>query len=286
VKVGVLASGNLGFQMLSKILPIHDVKFVLTDRNSQVIMTLCKANEIPYFTGNPRNGRGHAFVESIEVDVIVSINYLYMIEKDIIHHSNWLTFNVHGSLLPKYRGRTPHVWAIINNEKVTGITAHIIDEGCDTGAIISQIEVPIGLDETGAEILSKFELKYFDIILDVFKKISSGNTELVKQDEQRATYFGKRTPKDGRINWNWQKERIYNWVRAQAFPYPGAYTYVNNQQLIIDKVEECSHGYRWDTKNGTVLAVNPYIVVKTANGALQIEKSRLKVIVKTGDILI
>ena len=72
----------------------------------------------------------------------------------------------------------------------------------------------------------------------VFKKLNSGKLELIKQDEQLSTYFGKRTPEDGRINWNWQKHRISNWIRAQAYPYPGAFSYVNNQKLIIDKVDD------------------------------------------------
>ena len=188
--------------------------------------------------------------------------------------------------MPKYRGRTPHVWSIINNEKETGITAHVIDEGCDTGDIISQIKIPINEIETGSEILNKFKLEYYNLLLDVFKKLNSGKLELIKQDEQLSTYFGKRAPEDGRINWNWQKERIINWVRAQAHPYPGAFSYVNNQKLIIDKVEVCSFGYRFDTKNGTILAITPDIVVKTSNGALKIKISRQKIKTRKGDIFI
>ena len=269
MKLGILTSGNLGKDTLEKIILNFNVVFVLTDSNSQGILSLCEENKIPYFKGNPRNSKGYDFIKKIEVDIIVSINYLFLIEKDIIQHSKQLTFNIHGSLLPKYRGRTPHVWSIINNEKETGITAHVIDEGCDTGDIISQIKIPINEIETGAEILNKFKLEYYNLILGIFKKLNSGKLELIKQDEQLATYFGKRIPEDGRINWNWQKDRIKNWVRAQAYPYPGAFSYVNNQKLIIDKVKDCSYGFRFDTENGTILALTPNIVVKTPNGALR-----------------
>ena len=286
MKLGILSSGNLGKDTLEKIILNFNVVFVLTDSNSQGILSLCEENKIPYFKGNPRNSKGYDFIKKIEVDIIVSINYLFLIEKDIIQHSKQLTFNIHGSLLSKYRGRTPHVWSIINNEKETGITAHVIDEGCDTGDIISQIKIPINEIETGAEILNKFKLEYYNLILGIFKKLNSGKLELIKQDEQLATYFGKRTPEDGRINWNWQKDRIKNWVRAQAYPYPGAFSYVNNQKLIIDKVKDCSYGFRFDTENGTVLALTPNIVVKTTNGALEIKKSRQKLTIEIGDILI
>ena len=141
MKLGILSSGNLGKDTLEKIILNFTVVFVLTDSNSHGVLSLCKENKIPCFKGNPRNGIGYDFIKKIEVDIIVSINYLFLIEKDIIQHSKQLTFNIHGSLLPKYRGRSPHVWAIINNEKVTGITAHVIDEGCDTGDIISQIKI-------------------------------------------------------------------------------------------------------------------------------------------------
>lgn len=286
MKLGILSSGNLGKDTLEKVVINFNVVFVLTDSSSQDILSLCEENKIPCFKGNPRNGVGYDFIKKIEVDIIVSINYLFLIEKDIIQHSKQLTFNIHGSLLPKYRGRTPHVWSIINNERETGITAHVIDEGCDSGDIISQIKIPINKAETGAEILNKFKLEYYNLILDVFKKLHSGKLELIKQDEQLATYFGKRNPEDGRINWNWQKDRISNWVRAQAYPYPGAFSYVNNQKLIIDKVEDCSYGFQFDTKNGTILALTPNIVVKTTNGALEIKKSRQKLSLKIGDILI
>ena len=286
MKLGILSSGNLGKDTLEKIILDFNVVFVLTDSNSQDILSLCEENKIPYFKGNPRNSKGYDFIEKIEADIIVSINYLFLIEKDIISHSKQLTFNIHGSLLPKYRGRTPHVWSIINNEKETGITAHVIDEGCDTGDIISQIKIPINEIETGAEILNKFSLEYYNLILEVFKKLNSGKLGLVKQQEQLATYFGKRTPEDGRINWNWQKDRITNWVRAQAYPYPGAFSYVNSQKLIIDKVSDSSQGFRSDTANGAIIALTPNIVVKTTNGALEINKSRQEVTISIGDILI
>lgn len=286
MKLGILSSGNLGKDTLEKIILNFNVVFVLTDSNSKGILSLCEKNKIPHFKGNPRNSKGYDFIKNIEVDIIVSINYLFLIEKDIIQHSKQLTFNIHGSLLPKYRGRTPHVWSIINNEKETGITAHVIDEGCDTGDIISQIKIPINEIETGAEILNKFKLEYYNLILGIFKQLNSGKLELIKQDEQLATYFGKRTPEDGRINWNWQKDRIKNWVRAQAYPYPGAFSYVNNQKLIIDKVKDCSYGFRFDTENGTILALTPNIIVKTPNGALEVKKSRRKLKIEIGDILI
>jgi methionyl-tRNA formyltransferase len=281
--IGVLTSGDLGKDTLEKIIFNFNVAFVLTDNNSPGILKICEYNKIPFFKGNPRKGLGYNLIKNIEVDVIVSVNYLFLIEKDIIQHPKKLIFNIHGSLLPKYRGRTPHVWAIINNEKETGITAHIIDEKCDTGDIISQIKIPINKRDTGADILNKYKLEYYNLVKEVFEKLKSGKLELIKQDEYAATYFGKRTAEDGKINWNWEKERIINWIRAQAYPYPGAFSYIKDHKIVIDEVQEVTTELSVETKTGVVLAVTPNIIVNTSNGALELIRIRGTVNVKIGD---
>lgn len=286
MKLGILTSGSLGRDTLEKIIPYYDVSFVLTDTNSISIIDFCKNNNIPFFKGNPRNGKAFQFIKNIQVDVLISINFLFLIESDIINHPKILSFNIHGSLLPKYRGRTPHVWSIINNEKNSGISAHIIDEGCDTGAILSQVIIQIGQNDTGNDLLNKYKSKYFSLIKDVLDKIESNKLAPLIQDDSLATYYGIRKPEDGRINWNWHKERIRNWVRAQANPYPGAFSFVNGNKLTIDEVEEVSNGFTNLTENGIVLEIEPNIIVKTSNGALKLTKFREDIKILKGDQLI
>jgi|TARA_B100001540_G_scaffold266124_1_gene247019 methionyl-tRNA formyltransferase len=285
MKIGVLASGNLGLDVLRKINSDYDISFVFTDNSSNDILKLCKENKIPFFVGNPRKGIGYNFIKNICVDIIVSVNYLFLIEKDIIQHSRLITFNIHGSLLPKYRGRTPHVWAIINNENEAGITAHVIDENCDSGEIITQIKIPINENDTGNDLLNKYKSEYYDIVKNVFDKAKSGQLKLNKQDDNLATYFGKRNPDDGEINWNWQRERIQNWVRAQSFPYPGAFTYYNGYKITIDEVVKSTLGFSSNEVNGTILEIRPNLVVKTQNGALEIKRYREKVKFAIGEEL-
>lgn len=274
LKIAVLCSGGLGFDTLKKIAQDYNVECILTDSNSLTIIEFAKDNNIPCFAGNPRNKKGYGFIKDFNIDVIASINYLFLIEEDIINHSRKLTFNIHGSLLPKYRGRTPHVWAIINGEKEAGITAHVIDSGCDTGKIIHQIKVPIDYDDTGAKMLEKYADAYFPLVKRVLYSLENNDLNLVVQDESKATYFGKRTPADGAINWNWPKEEIRNWVRAQAHPYPGAFTYYDNNQVIIDKVSFSNISVLENQNNGEIIAVKPTLVVKTSNGALKIDAIR------------
>lgn len=280
--LGVLTSGNLGLNILIKIESRFMIGFVLTDSNSLKIIDFCKLKKIPYFTGNPRKNKAYEFIKNITVDIIASVNYLFLINKDIINHSCKLTFNIHGSLLPKYRGRTPHVWAIINNEKETGITAHKIDEGCDTGDIIEQIIIPIEISDTGNDILQNYKKYYFKLLLDVVSKCENNTLQFKKQNEKFATYFGKRTPSDGKIEWDWQKERIRNWVRAQSTPYPGAFAFFENNKIIIDEVKFSEIGYNDEIDNGIVLANEPNIIVKTPNGPLELTKLRTPIKLSLG----
>ncbi|MEO1032358.1 MAG: methionyl-tRNA formyltransferase [Bacteroidota bacterium] len=272
--LGVLCSGKLGFDTLVKIANQYRVEFVLTDSKSKDIIEFTEKSKIPCFRGNPRQGKGYNFIKPYNVDVIASINYLFLIEEDIIIHPNILAFNIHGSLLPKYRGRTPHVWAIINGETTAGITAHIIDPGCDTGKIIHQMKVPILPDDTGNDILKKYSKEYFPLVKKVLEDTIDNKLELRFQDENEATYFGKRTPDDGEINWNWEKERIRNWVRAQAYPYPGAFTFLEGRKIIVDKVVYSEHKISEKQKNGEIIKVKPQVIVKTQNGALKLDQIR------------
>lgn len=268
MKIAVLVSGALGLHVLVELLNTNcTITAVFTDKKSAEIANLATEHSIPLFIGNPRGGKAAGFIADREVDVVASVNYLFLIERDIIGWPKKVAFNIHGSLLPKYRGRTPHVWAIINNESETGITAHTIDEDCDTGWILKQITVPIDLEDTGGSLLRKFRDRYPKLVNEILKGVEKGGLTPTPQDESKATYFGKRTPEDGRIDWSWSKERIRNWVRAQADPYPGAFTYHGNQQIIIDQVEFSDLGYSGEMPNGLVLRSEP-LTVKSPNGAV------------------
>lgn len=272
--LGVLCSGGLGLDTLSKIAEEYAIQFVLTDKNSSGIIEFTTKNQIPFFAGNPRKGKGYSFVKNFNVDVIASINYLFLIEEDVINYSNILTFNIHGSLLPKYRGRTPHVWAIINGETKAGVTAHIIDLGCDTGQIIHQIKIPIEREDTGAIMLDKYANAYYPLVKKVLNNVVHDQLNLKVQNEKEASYFGKRTSADGEINWDWTKEDIRNWVRAQANPYPGAFTFYKTQKIIIDRVSFSNERTSKSQVNGEIVKIEPKLIVKIKNGTLSLDVIR------------
>ena len=285
MNLGILCSGRLGYQTLLKLFNKHKINFVFTDSKSENLIKFCEQNKLSVFVGNPRNGRAKEFIAKNECEILISINYLFLIEYDVINLSKSLAFNIHGSLLPKYRGRTPHVWAIINGEEFTGITAHIIDQGCDTGDILEQIIISIDPNDTGDNILIKYEFNYLPLIEKVIQSFVQGKLKPKKQDPKKATYFGKRVPDDGLINWNWQKERIYNWIRAQAHPYPGAFTFLNGKKITIDEISYSDDGYEYKQPNGMVLNSHP-LVIKTPNGAVEIKSFREKIELTRGQVLI
>ena len=275
MKIGVLASGDLGHHILEVLYKLYDLEFIATNQKSKEIIDLAAEQNVPVFIGNPREGRLLEFLEDKSCDIILSINYLYLIERDIVCFPKRYAINFHGSLLPKYRGRTPHVWAIIKGEKKCGITAHLIDEGCDTGPIIIQQEVEIMEDDTGQNILEKYKYLYPVLVKEVLSKVERNNIELTIQDETKATFFGERTTSDGMIDWSWQTIRINNWVRAQSHPYPGAFTFYEGEKIIVDKIDVTTIEFEPLLKNGTIIKVVDNIpYVKTPNGIVKLSKIR------------
>jgi len=272
--VGFLLGGSIGEKVLREIYKKYLVAYVLTDSSSQCVINTAKICGIPLYVGNPREGRASKFINEkgyAKPDVLVSANYRFLIDSDLIELPRLFAINIHGSLLPRYRGRAPLIWSIINGDEYSGITIHKIDDGCDTGPVIYQKKVNIPPDATGADMVDQFAELYPVMLNEVLKSISNGDYNLTPQNEAQATYYGKRTPEDGLINWSWHRERIYNWVRALAPPYPGAYAYNRDKKVIISSLSFSHHGYSCHDPDGLVLKVeNQKPVVKSPNGAVTI----------------
>ncbi|MCB9239858.1 MAG: methionyl-tRNA formyltransferase [Flavobacteriales bacterium] len=274
MKLAIAASGGLGTICLKHILKSRDIGLILTDGRSTEIQAIARQKDISLFVGNPRDGRLLDFIGTQNFELLLSINYLFLFDSESMKNFN-LGINFHGSLLPKYRGRTPHVWSIINNEKVAGVTAHQIDLDCDTGPIALQHEIQITSHMTGGQLLAAYHEVYPEMIDRVLDAYSTNSLSFVEQDEEKATFYGKRTPESGLINWDWSKERIHNWVRAQAYPYPGAFSFYENQKVIIDAVEYSDLGYHFEVPNGQIIGFDDRKpIVKSTNGALKLTQIR------------
>ena len=172
-------------------------------------------------------------VSQLSPDLILAIGWYFMIPDQMIKIAAKGAVGIHGSLLPKYRGNAPFVWAIINGEKETGVSLFYFEKGVDEGDIIAQQKFPIEENDTIKEVLEKAKIASVKILLDNLQPLADGTATRIVQDNSNATIFPKRTPADGLIDWNWDHTRIKNFIRAQTRPYPGAFTQINNKKIII-----------------------------------------------------
>lgn len=206
-------------------------------------------------------------IQAMAPEVIFSFYYRNLIGNDILGLAPKGAFNLHGSLLPKYRGRAPLNWVLVNGEKETGVTLHRMVQRADAGDIVAQQAVKITDSDVALSLHRKLCSASQMLLGDVLPKIRSGQTQERAQDETQATYVGRRTPEDGRLDWEKPAQVLHNLVRAVSDPWPGAFGFVGTCQFIV-----WSSRVRSDlpaAKPGTVLSVAP-LVIACGEGALEI----------------
>ncbi|MFU0910164.1 bifunctional UDP-4-amino-4-deoxy-L-arabinose formyltransferase/UDP-glucuronic acid oxidase ArnA [Kluyvera intermedia] len=206
-------------------------------------------------------------IQAMAPEVIFSFYYRNLIGNDILGLAPKGAFNLHGSLLPKYRGRAPLNWVLVNGEKETGVTLHHMVQRADAGDIVAQQAVTITDSDVALSLHRKLCSASQMLLGDVLPKIRSGQTQERAQDETQATYVGRRTPEDGRLDWEKPAQVLHNLVRAVSDPWPGAFGFVGTCQFIV-----WSSRVRSDlpaAKPGTVLSVAP-LVIACGEGALEI----------------
>ncbi len=172
-------------------------------------------------------------VRASRPDFLFSFYYRLMLGQALLAVPKRGAFNVHGSLLPKYRGRAPVNWAIIHGETETGATLHEMVEKPDAGRIVDQEPVPILPDDLAVDVFGKVAGAAELVIRRSLPKLVDGSAVLRPQDLSRGGYFGGRRPEDGRIDWSAPAKRVHDLVRAVAPPYPGAFTEVEGKRLRV-----------------------------------------------------
>lgn len=168
---------------------------------------------------------------SISPDFILAIGWYYMVPKQIRNLAKLGAWGIHASLLPKYAGGAPLVWAIINGEKETGVTLFRFEDGVDDGDIIAQRSFPIDENDTINEVYKKAIDASKEILKIVLKDVR--NVRFTPQDKSKIEIYPQRSPDDGRINWNQSAKRIYDFIRAQTLPYPCAFSFVDGKKVKI-----------------------------------------------------
>jgi len=186
----------------------------------------------------PSDVNGADFAERIaqlDPDFIFSFYYRAMLGAPILRTARRGALNMHGSLLPKYRGRAPVNWAILNGELQTGATLHYMVERADAGDIVDQLAVPILQDDDAREVFGKVTAAAEIVLARSLSGLVAGNAPRRTQPIEPGQYFGRRRPEDGRIDWSQPAGRIHDLVRAVAPPFPGAFTEVDGRQWWIHR---------------------------------------------------
>jgi len=176
-----------------------------------------------------------AWARDRQPDIVFSFYYRKMLGQPLLELGRLGAYNMHGSLLPKFRGRAPVNWAIIEGATETGLTLHEMIKSPDAGDIVAQEGVVIGPDENAREVFDKLVPVARRLLTRVVPLLREGRAPRRAQNPAEARYFGARTPADGIIDWSQPAKRIHNLVRALTRPYPGAFTYVNGRKLFIWK---------------------------------------------------
>jgi len=279
MRILVFGYHNVGFVCLKELIERKEnVVTVFTHRNDlseniwfNSVYELASKNNIP--VSCPADIKEDNFfetVKSLNPEIIFSFYYRYLIPENILKIPAYGAINLHGSLLPKYRGRCPVNWALINGEKSTGVTLHYMKKSADSGDIISQQEVLVSADDDAFTLFNKIT----EAALSLFKKtwplIKSGNFQPIPQDSGKATYFSGRKPEDGLIDWKKNSAEIYNLIRGVTHPYPGAFTFYKGKKLFIWKSEIVPEENNSDKRSGTILRIDNKkgIIVKTGKGLI------------------
>jgi methionyl-tRNA formyltransferase len=200
------------------------------------VAQVCHEHGIAYITPeDPASAELLAQVTALSPDFIFSFYYRHMLPVSILSAAKHGAYNMHGSLLPTYRGRVPINWAVLHGESEIGATLHEMTAKPDAGAIVAQTSVPILPDDTAHEVFGKVVVAAEKTLWDVLPQMLAGKTPSLPNDLSKGSYFGGRKPEDGRIDWNKTAQQVHNLVRAVAPPYPGAFFHVADDKITVNK---------------------------------------------------
>ncbi len=265
----VFAYHNVGVRCLSVLLA-HGVRvpLVVTHRDNPreniwfaSVADLAALHDIPIITpDNPNASDVVAQIGALRPDFYFSFYYREMLKRELLDVPKRGALNMHGSLLPKYRGRVPVNWAIIRGETETGATLHYMTEKPDNGDIVAQQAVPILADDTALDVFNKVTVAAEMALNACLPDLLAGRAHASKQDLSKGAYFGGRKPEDGIIDWSQPAQQIHNLVRAVAPPYPGATTQLMGKpmrilQTLVARAESGCEPPAFYVKDGKAYAI-------------------------------
>ena len=198
------------------------------------VAKLCEDQKIPYITPDANQLMDLIpQLQKLTPDYLFSFYYRHMIPAELLACARIGALNMHGSLLPKFRGRAPVNWAILQGATETGATLHMMEVKPDAGDIVGQSTVSIGPNETATDVFGKVSQAAVTVINLVLPELIQGRIPRKPNNLAQGSYFGGRKPADGQILWHQTAQQVHNLVRAVAPPYPGAFTDWQGQRMIV-----------------------------------------------------
>ena len=227
-----------------------------------------------------------ALIETRDVNAPETLNALRKLEPELVFVVGWSqlvhepfiataregVFGMHPSLLPRHRGRAPIPWAILSGLARTGVTLfEIVDGTADSGSIVGQVVVDIAPDETATTLFARIAEAHVELVREFVPQLAARTAPRIPQDPTRASTWHRRTPSDGIIDWETRAPYVYDWVRAQTRPYPGAFTYLGETKVIVWRARAVELGEAAPV--GTIVDLRPEgPVVACGEGGLVLEE--------------
>ena len=218
----------------------------------------------------PDDANAPAFVErirSLAPDFLFSFYYRRMLGPALLAIPTRGALNMHGSLLPRYRGRAPVNWAVLHGERETGATLHDMTTKPDAGGIVGQQAVPIGPDDTARTVFDKVTGAAEAVLDRALPALIAGTAVRRPNDLAAGSYFGGRRPEDGRIDWNAPAKRVHDLVRAVAPPYPGAFADQPGGRLDVHRTRILDSGPPGAPANVGVFVADGHVYARCGDGA-------------------
>src|SRR5665647_1713482 len=192
------------------------------------VRQLAFENYLPvYQPANPNDPAFVAAMQALQPDWLFSCYYRHMLKQPVLDLPRLGALNLHGSLLPRYRGRCPLNWVLVFGETETGVTLHYMEAKADQGDIVGFKRVPISFEDTALTLSAKMTVAAPELMREAYPLLRAGTAPRLVQDHTRASYFGGRKPEDGKIDWRQPATAIYNLMRAVTHPYPGALSLIH-----------------------------------------------------------
>ena len=265
----VFAYHNVGVRCL-RVLLDHgiEVPLVLTHEDApgetiwyDSVASVCREHDIPHLTvDDPNDAATVRRIRALAPDFLFSFYYRKMLGAELLSIAPRGALNMHGSMLPKYRGRVPVNWAVLHGERETGASLHYMDIKPDAGDLVAQSAVPILADDTAHDVFQKVTVAAELTLYRALPQLVAGTAPRVPLDLAAGSYYSGRKPEDGRIDWTRPAREIANLVRAVAPPYPGAFTELAGKRIIVARARPGA--------SPSASAANPGAIVPGGEGRL------------------